>query len=336
MICGFWGLKVLPGKTYTQTVDTSFRLSNASLDEEVTDSSRTVLKVTVDKKSFVICALIPEKIEQQIVDLTFTEGEEVTFEIVGNNTIHLTGNLIPEIPDDEFGETDDEDEDDLDPEERLQLLIENGLVGDLDDDSEEEYSSDASEGSTGIKEVEDEDQMDEEEEEPKPTPTKKEKKAANEKRKKSEPSSETSTPVQSKKQKTALKKEEAAEKKTTPKKEDKHERKEHPNGLITEDKKAGQGVTATKGKKVGIYYIGKLAKNGKVFDKNTSGKPLWFGLGKGDVIKGMDQGVLGMQKGGERRITIPSKLGYGRAGAPPDIPPNSDLIFDIKVVEIKK
>ena len=68
---------------------------------------------------------------------------------------------------------------------------------------------------------------------------------------------------------------------------------------------------------------------------NKKGKPFSFKLGAGDVIKGWDIGIVGLAVGGERRITIPAHLGYGSKGAPPDIPPNSKLIFDVKMLEIK-
>ncbi|KAK6201672.1 uncharacterized protein RJT21DRAFT_84757, partial [Scheffersomyces amazonensis] len=95
----------------------------------------------------------------------------------------------------------------------------------------------------------------------------------------------------------------------------------------------GQGQTAKSGNKVGIRYIGKL-KNGKVFDKNTNGKPFSFNLGKGECIKGFDLGVAGMAVGGERRVIIPAKMGYG-SQALPGIPANSELTFDIKLVSLK-
>jgi FK506-binding nuclear protein len=68
---------------------------------------------------------------------------------------------------------------------------------------------------------------------------------------------------------------------------------------------------------------------------NKKGKPFSFKLGVGEVIKGWDIGVAGLQVGGERRLSIPSNLAYGSKGAP-GIPGNSDLIFDIKLLEIKK
>lgn len=67
---------------------------------------------------------------------------------------------------------------------------------------------------------------------------------------------------------------------------------------------------------------------------NKKGKPFAFKLGVGQVIKGWDVGVAGMTAGGERRLTIPAAMAYGKKGAPPDIPPNSDLIFDIKCISV--
>lgn len=67
---------------------------------------------------------------------------------------------------------------------------------------------------------------------------------------------------------------------------------------------------------------------------NKKGKPFSFKVGTGQVIKGWDIGVLGMSVGGERRLTIPASLGYG-SRAIPGIPPNSQLTFDVKVLEIK-
>ena len=67
---------------------------------------------------------------------------------------------------------------------------------------------------------------------------------------------------------------------------------------------------------------------------NKKGKPFTFKLGKGEVIKGWDVGVLGMAIGGERRLTIPANMAYGNK-ALDGIPANSTLIFDIKLLEIK-
>jgi FK506-binding nuclear protein len=104
-------------------------------------------------------------------------------------------------------------------------------------------------------------------------------------------------------------------------------------GVEIDDRKLGTGPAAKKGSRVEMRYIGKL-ESGKVFDSNKKGKPFSFKLGMGEVIKGWDIGVAGISVGGERRLTIPAHHGYGKKGAPPDIPPNSKLIFDIKCLSV--
>ncbi|TKA83097.1 hypothetical protein B0A55_00869 [Friedmanniomyces simplex] len=107
-------------------------------------------------------------------------------------------------------------------------------------------------------------------------------------------------------------------------------------GVTIDDKKLGTGPAAKKGDRVGMRYIGKLLKDNKQFDSNTRGKPFSFKLGGGEVIKGWDIGVAGMSIGSERRITIPAHLAYGSKGAGKDIPPNSTLVFDVKLMELNK
>lgn len=99
-----------------------------------------------------------------------------------------------------------------------------------------------------------------------------------------------------------------------------------------EDLKHGnEGDGADDGDTVVVSYEGKL-NDGTIFD---SASKFEFILGAGDVIKGWDQGVKGMKVGGKRKLFVPSKLGYGKRGAPPEIPPNSDLHFTIKLKSIK-
>ena len=82
---------------------------------------------------------------------------------------------------------------------------------------------------------------------------------------------------------------------------------------------------------VTISYTGCLESTRKQFD---AGKSFTFQVKAGDVIKGMDQGVLGMKVGSRRKLLIPSSLGYGKRGSKPDIPPDAALIFDIKLLKI--
>ena len=94
----------------------------------------------------------------------------------------------------------------------------------------------------------------------------------------------------------------------------------------------GKGAAAKTGDKVSVQYAGKLM-DGTEFDstKKHGGKPFEFVLGTGHVIKGWDQGVVGMKVGGKRKLTIPPELAYGVRGHPPVIPPNSTLQFEIEL-----
>jgi FKBP-type peptidyl-prolyl cis-trans isomerase FkpA len=80
-----------------------------------------------------------------------------------------------------------------------------------------------------------------------------------------------------------------------------------------------------------------LAKNqrGKKFDSSAGREPLEFTVGRGQVIKGWDQGVQGMKVGGKRTLIIPAELAYGSRAMGNDIPANSALIFDVELVQVK-
>lgn len=101
-------------------------------------------------------------------------------------------------------------------------------------------------------------------------------------------------------------------------------------GVQIEEIKVGSGAPAKSGKFVSVYYVGRL-KNGKKFDSTTQGEGFKFRLGKGEVIKGWDVGIAGMQVGGKRRITIPPTMAYGAKGSPPVIPGNSTLVFEVEL-----
>ena len=102
-----------------------------------------------------------------------------------------------------------------------------------------------------------------------------------------------------------------------------------------EDVKTGTGPAAKAGDTVSVHYVGTLA-DGKKFDSSRDrGKPFSFGLGRGQVISGWDNGVAGMQVGGVRKLTIPPEEGYGERGAGGAIPPNATLLFEVELLEIK-
>jgi FKBP-type peptidyl-prolyl cis-trans isomerase len=109
-----------------------------------------------------------------------------------------------------------------------------------------------------------------------------------------------------------------------------------PKDLEIKVTKPGAGAKTKKGDLVSVHYTGKLV-NGTVFDSSIQrGTPIQFALGEGRVIQGWEQGILGMQVGEKRTLTIPSKLGYGEQGAGGVIPPNATLIFDVELVKIGK
>ncbi len=100
------------------------------------------------------------------------------------------------------------------------------------------------------------------------------------------------------------------------------------------DHTVGTGAEAVSGKSVTVHYTGTL-ENGSKFDSSVDrGEPFRFRLGKGEVIRGWDQGVAGMKVGGKRRLEIPPDLAYGARGFPPVIPPNSTLIFEIELLGV--
>lgn len=111
------------------------------------------------------------------------------------------------------------------------------------------------------------------------------------------------------------------------------------SGLKYRDTKVGTGAKAESGKAVVVHYTGWLNDNGqhgKKFDSSKDrNEPFEFNLGAGQVIKGWDEGVAGMQVGGSRTLIIPPDLGYGARGAGGVIPPNATLIFDVELLAVR-
>lgn len=125
---------------------------------------------------------------------------------------------------------------------------------------------------------------------------------------------------------------------------DGHDHKNAPSGtaelkeLKKTDQVVGKGGEAAIGDLVFVTYTGKL-KNGTTFDSNnkSTANPLSFVLGAGSVIKGWDQGVVGMRVGGKRKLEVPASLAYGSQSPPGStIPANSDLYFDVELLDMVK
>ncbi len=107
------------------------------------------------------------------------------------------------------------------------------------------------------------------------------------------------------------------------------------NELVIEDIRPGTGAVATAGQTVSVHYVGTLTDGNKFDSSRDRGKPFEFKLGAGQVIKGWDQGVAGMQVGGRRKLTIPPHLGYGARGAGGVIPPNATLVFEVELLGLR-
>jgi peptidylprolyl isomerase len=108
-----------------------------------------------------------------------------------------------------------------------------------------------------------------------------------------------------------------------------------PDGLAYGDIKPGTGASPKQGQQVTVQYTGWLRSTGAEFDSSRlpGRQPFQFTIG-GQVIQGWNEGVPTMQVGGKRRFIIPPALGYGAQGAPPTIPANSTLVFDIELLAI--
>ncbi|KAF2676836.1 hypothetical protein K458DRAFT_321023 [Lentithecium fluviatile CBS 122367] len=322
-------------------------------------------------EQLVLCTLDPEKNWQQTMEITVREGEEIYFESTGTHDIYLTGNYvaIPDAEDDDSEDGDysmdydlspDEDELDADVSEDDAL---DGLPDPrvLEVDSDDEEPPKLVKADKKNKNKRPADSSDDEgatlddlisKTKAQAPATNGEQKLSKKQAKKlknnegqavpaaQEPAKKQSkdkaeTPSSDKKKVQFAKNLELGPTGSPKVEETKAKPTNNPRtvqGVTVDDKKEGKGRPAKAGDKIEMRYIGKLA-NGKQFDANKKGKPFSFKLGVGEVIKGWDVGVVGMKAGGERRLTIPAKLGYGNK-AIPGIPANSELIFDIKCISV--
>jgi len=107
------------------------------------------------------------------------------------------------------------------------------------------------------------------------------------------------------------------------------------SGLKYEDTVEGTGAVAAAGQTAVVHYTGWLTDGTKFDSSKDRNQPFSFSLGKGMVIRGWDEGVVGMKIGGTRKLTIPPQLGYGAAGAGGVIPPNATLVFEVELLELR-
>ncbi|GAA5857795.1 hypothetical protein JCM8547_005984 [Rhodosporidiobolus lusitaniae] len=317
-------------------------------EEEEEDNEEGPIKLpNLITKETVLAVLKPNGTEQVSINVNLVEDVEVVeLSVTGENPVHLVGHYIRQEDFDQEPYSDEEgayDSEDFDEDSDFDEEEMEGLVGGSEEDESMEDAADR------IKELI---------EEQKPKASKK--RAADESAADDSTVSAADVAGLSKNQQKKLAKKQKAEsgeavaapspaaKKAaeapTPKKAEEKKKAEAPKkaanqtrvlqgGLEVTDAKEGTGAACKSGQKVGMRYIGKL-ENGKVFDSNTKGAPLTFNLGRGEVIKGWDLGVVGMKVGGERKLKIPAALAYGKQKIP-GIPANSTLLFDVKLVNIK-
>jgi peptidylprolyl isomerase len=109
-----------------------------------------------------------------------------------------------------------------------------------------------------------------------------------------------------------------------------------PTELVIEDQVVGDGPEAIVGSQISAHYVGVAHSTGRQFDSSWNrGSPLEFRLGTGRVIKGWDDGIVGMRVGGRRRLTIPPHLAYGDRGAGAVIKPGETLVFIVDLVSVR-
>lgn len=97
---------------------------------------------------------------------------------------------------------------------------------------------------------------------------------------------------------------------------------------------AGEGKAAVKGALITAHYTGYLADGTRFESSHDKGRPFQCVIGTGRVIKGWDIGLMGMQEGGQRRLFVPAALAYGERAIGERIPANSDLVFEIELIEV--
>ncbi|RLN96414.1 hypothetical protein BBJ28_00020471 [Nothophytophthora sp. Chile5] len=367
---GFFGHVVAPGqplKWANEVEEFCMQLNSAALGAEVA-AGRSTLYVVAKTSKIALCTLTPQATEQWNLTQTFTPLDgEIAFVVDGPNAIHLTGFIEVQDEEDSGDEHDFDDANDDDDDEEMMVFggdesSEDEDDGEEEEEEEEELNDEATKNRFEVLEervhIHKDDPAAKKAKSPKKevaakkeAPAKKEVSAKKEvaatakasEEKESAKKKAKAAAAKEKEQKTAKKIAELTATTTNSKKraapsesvdvpkKAKIASRVH-KGVNIEETAVGKGRIVQKGRKVSILYRGRLT-NGKQFDASQNRKkPFTFRHGIGDVIKGMDYGIEGMRAGGKRLITIPSRLGYGRSGAPPTIPGNADLVFEIEML----
>lgn len=315
----FWANEIKPNGTTTVKLangDDALHLTMACFGEEVKENSRTVLVCNCNGRSGPIAVLSQGLNENQHLDLMISGNTVCEFSLKGANpsSVFLSGFIQPLVDAEDLGAAALENEETVNAKEaetEEPSLTAGGVkrqlsVPDRPKKKAKSEPAPVEETSQNVEESTDVQMADVEEAE---TPVE----------------SKPATPASQPKESTA-----------SPKKKKKKKSKFTYNemGLGIRNIKEGSGEAVTEGDTVRVRYIGQLAGGKKsIFDKNlTDG--FTFTVGEGTVIKGLSQGVLGMKKEGKRKIMIPSDLAYGKEGSGSEIPPSSDLLFTVELLEV--
>jgi len=342
----FWGIQVKDSVQFQIPFD--LHISTACLDVNAKGNDRAVLQVVYEDKTYAICSLSANGVASCSLDTNFEKGQIITFKVNGNHVVHLTGYFVDSMLADSDNESDDDEEGEEDEEDEEinsdEMVFEDDDDEDDDEDEEEEDEEDVDEQKilaaaalAHKRKLETQQKAQEPVKKNKieqPAITKAQLVNNQSPAKKDSPQQQTPTkaapaakPAASPAKKPAASPVAAA---PSPKPEEKKKGLVTlKNGLQYEDIQIGTGPSPVSGKRISVKYLGKLA-NGKTFDSSLN-KPFSFRLGVGEVIKGWDLGFAGMKVGGKRRLVIPAALGYGSRGAPPSIPGNATLIFEVEL-----
>jgi FK506-binding nuclear protein len=310
-------------------------LTQASLNSSNDDNSLTKLYCSSGSGNgkFVVCNLRNPECANASLNFVFSSASSTTFEVSGSAAVDVTGftedvtasNTVPATVADSNSEqalSGQKRKLELQASQNKEIANKKRLAeAEEEDDNDEEEDDDDDE--------EEEDDEKEREQESKKVDVKNGKKQQIAKSEANQPKA-ANTKADDK-----VKVAEKEQPKEKIQKEVKHTPVTLANGLKYLDSKIGNGAQVKSGRQLSMRYKGMLT-SGKVFDSNMpKGRPFTFTLGAGEVIKGWDIGIQGMKIGGTRRLVIPSELAYGRRGAPPDIPPNAQLVFDVELLSMR-
>jgi len=333
----FWGVAIKGDTSHIETLKFDMHVTQAALDtmdKKLTlgsDAPPAVLtcKTSSTSKAIILCSFRAGQMEHTNLNLKFQKQEIVEFKVLGRGTVHVSG----------YQSVDSKNE----KSEKEIVVNDNDYLA---NHSESEHSSSENEAVDRAIEAElrkSQTKKRKEEITSNETPKKKAKKQA-EKPKSPRDTATTEASLDTSPKSTPVSKKRGDVAPATPlgKEISRSQapqilplksplKRQLPTGLSIEDLVLGMGTPVKAGKVVSVRYIGKLS-NGQVFDSAVN-KPFKFRLGVGQVIKGWDTGLMGMRVGGKRSLVIPPALAYGPKGAPPTIPPNATLTFEVDLME---